>query len=769
MHSSSNSIAVLKRYSLVPVLLLVPLLAFTASAASQTHIVDATVDVSKTGAPISKYIYGQFLEHGGDIVNTGVWSEMLVDRKFFYPVAATAPTPPPVIANSGGNPRFRRTPTHWWAPIGGADVVTMDTNSPYAGDQSPLVKLDSKVLHGLSQSGIAVRKGNAYTGRIVLAGSPGTLVKVTLIWGREASQRQTVTIRPLVTAYRKFSLRYTVPVNNDDATLEITGTGAGSFHVGAVSLMPADNIEGFRPDVIAALKQLRFGVLRFPGGNFASAYEWRYGIGDIDKRPPIFDPVWHAVQPNDVGTDEFLTLCRLLGVDPYITVNAGFSDAWSARELVEYTNGATTTRMGKWRAENGHPESYHVKFWGIGNEPWGDYQMGAMSLPQFELKHNLFAKEMHKVDPSIKLIAGGAMPDVMEGADQARRINGQYVPDYLSAADWTGQMLLDCLDNIDMVSEHYYASGTQHTDMKLQKKVPIDPPLSLIEWERAPAVQVRAKYEHYQEYLKRIPALRAKPVPIAIDEWAYFGGDRDSYKVVPAYAGAFHEMFRHSDVFQMGAFTFATAMMSSNPSEAILNPTGMLFKMYRDHFGTIPVEVTGDSPQPKPTFPAGGDQPTVNPGSDTYPLDVSAALSEDRKTLTIAVLNPSDSEQSIKLAINGAKLASVGKRWRMAPDSIDATIQVDKKPEVQVEEESLGALPETVTVRPFSVNIAMDVGDHDGLRFDATKLHNILDNYGIANSFEIYSGTHTSAVADRFQNHVLPFFSKNLCFTTECP
>src|SRR4029078_4516981 len=64
--------------------------------------------------------------------------------------------------------------------------------------------------------------------------------------------------------------------------------------------------------------------------------------------------------------------------------------------------------------------------------------------------------------------------------------------------------------------------------------------------------------------------------------------------------------------------------------------------------------------------------------------------------------------------------------------------------------------------------ISMDVGDQDGLRFDATKLHNILDNYGVANSFEIYSGTHVSAVADRFQNHVLPFFSKNLCFTASC-
>ena len=688
-----------------PALCLMVVLALPCALSSQTRSVNATIDTAKTGAPISKNIYGQFLEHGGDIVNTGVWSEMLVDRKFFYPVTAGAPIPPPVMGNAAGNPRFRRTPTRWWAPIGGDSAVTMDTRDPYTGDHSPLVRLNANQSLGLSQSGIAVRKGKTYTGRIVLAGSPGGVIKVTLIWGKQTTDRQTVTIATLGAAYRKFPLRYTATGDSDEATLEIVGTGTGSFHVGALSLMPADNVEGFRPEVIAALKHLRFGVLRFPGGNFVSAYEWRNGVGEIDKRPPIFDPVWHAVQPNDVDTDEFLTLCRLLGVDPYITVNAGFGDAWSARELVEYTNSAATTPMGRWRAANGHPAPYRVKWWGVGNEPWGDYQMGSMSLPQFVLKHNLFAKEMKKVDPSIKLIAGGAMPDVMEGADQSRRINGQYVPDYLSPADWTGQMLLNCLDNIDMVSEHYYASGTQHTDMKLQKKVPIDPPLSLIEWERAPAVQVRAKYEHYQEYLKRIPALRAKPVPIAIDEWAYFGGGPNSYKTVPAYAWAFHEMFRHSDIFQMGAFTFATAMMSSNRTEAVLNPTGMLFKMYRDDFGTIPVEVAGDSPQPKPTFPAGGDQPAVNPGSDTYPLDISAALSEDRKTLSIAVLNPSDSEQSIKLAINGAKLASAGKLWRMAPATIDATVQVDKKPEVQVEEQVLGALPETITVRPFSVNI----------------------------------------------------------------
>jgi alpha-L-arabinofuranosidase len=90
---------------------------------------------------------------------------------------------------------------------------------------------------------------------------------------------------------------------------------------------------------------------------------------------------------------------------------------------------------------------------------------------------------------------------------------------------------------------------------------------------------------------------------------------------------------------------------------------------------------------------------------DTYLLDVSAALSEDRKTLAIAVLNPSESEQSIKIAVNGTKLTSAGTLWRMAPDSIDDSVQVDKKPEVKVEEQLLSALPNVVTVRPFSVNI----------------------------------------------------------------
>jgi alpha-N-arabinofuranosidase len=164
-------------------------------------------------------------------------------------------------------------------------------------------------------------------------------------------------------------------------------------------------------------------------------------------------------------------------------------------------------------------------------------------------------------------------------------------------------------------------------------------------------------------------------------------------------------MFRHSDLYQLGGFTFATAMISEDRTDAVLSPTGVLFKMYREHFGTIPVDVTGDSPQPKPLYPAGGDQPSVNPGSATYPLDVSAALSEDHKTLTFAVLNPSDSEQQLKLSIKGVNLSSLGHLWRMAPSSIDATITVGQKPGVEVQRQELTSVPDAITVPPFSVNI----------------------------------------------------------------
>jgi alpha-N-arabinofuranosidase len=188
-----------------------------------------------------------------------------------------------------------------------------------------------------------------------------------------------------------------------------------------------------------------------------------------------------------------------------------------------------------------------------------------------------------------------------------------------------------------------------------------------------------------------------------LDEYAYAGGG--NYKVVPAYAWNFHEMFRHSDLYQLATLTFVTGTYNAAHGQAVLNPVGMLFKLYREHYGTIPVDVSGNSPQPKPKDPPGGEQPVVHAGSDTFPLDVAAAWTADRKALTVAVINPTESAQTLSLQIRGAELSGKGTLRRMAPSSLTANIVVGQEPGVKIEQLSVDQVPTNPTFAPFSVNI----------------------------------------------------------------
>jgi len=131
----------------------------------------------------------------------------------------------------------------------------------------------------------------------------------------------------------------------------------------------------------------------------------------------------------------------------------------------------------------------------------------------------------------------------------------------------------------------------------------------------------------------------------------------------------------------------------------------MLFKFYRERFGVIPVDVSGNSPQPKPKDPPGGEQPAVHAGSDTFPLDVAAAWTADRKALTVAVINPNETAQGLHLEIRRADLAGKGVLRRMAPSSLQADVVVGKEPEVKIEELPVGQIPTVATFPPFSVNI----------------------------------------------------------------
>ena len=333
------------------------------SAATGAEPVTATIDASRPGAPVTPLIFGGFMEPA----TTGVWAEMLADRKFLNEI--TSKEPP---ARSGWLSFMG--PARRWKPIGGDSVVEMDKKNPYVGEWSPRVRLEKEMPHGISQSGIVLVSGRTYTGRVILAGTPGARISVSLIWGANASDRQTIAINSLTPKYAKIPLKFTAKADSNDARFEIAGTGNGSFHIGAVSLMPSDNIAGFKAATIRYLKEQGIALARWPGGNFVSAYDWRDGIGDRDKRPPRRELAWNGTESNDMGIDEFMTFCRLIGAEPYIAVNAGLGDDHSAAEEVEYVNGPATSRMGRLRAANGHAAPYGVKIWGVGNEMYGEWQ-----------------------------------------------------------------------------------------------------------------------------------------------------------------------------------------------------------------------------------------------------------------------------------------------------------------------------------------------------------------------------------------------------------
>lgn len=670
--------------------------------------ITVTVNTQDTSAPISKYLYGGFIEEGGTLVSRSLWSEMLDDRKFYFPINSKV-----IAAPAGARRRPFGMPLRKWRPVGPDEIVEMDTVQPFVGDQSPRITLDASTPHGIRQTGIALVKGKKYVGRIYLRGTPGSTAGVSLIWGPGAGDRQTVSFRSLTGEYRKFPLSFTAGADTENGTFEIAGTGSGDFHVGTVSLMPADNVDGFRPDTVALLKQLHAGMWRLPGGNFISDWSWHGSVGDIDKRPPMFDYAWHAMQTNDVGLDEFMTLCKLIGVDPYITVNAGFGDAHSAAQEVQYLNGSVDTPMGAWRARNGHPEPYQVKYWDIGNEPYGSWQLGHTDLKYFVIKHNEFAKAMRAADPSIVLLASGAMPDEMTVEGQARLIHPSDPQTHFGDdSDWTGGLIKDCWGNFDGLTEHWYVRPGMRFDYEHAKTLGPDAPIeggyvpiqneTLLEWVRHPADRVHKKAEEWVEYEQRFPEMVKKKIFLSNDEYGYgFGG----LKATLATGMVLNEFFRHTDFLKMGAYTMAVSTLSYDATGAVYNSRGLLYKMYRDHFGTIPVAVSGNSPQPAPKYPPYGDQPKTSSGSPTYPLDMVAALTADHKYLTLAVVNGTDTVQKFDLKVAGMKMARPSTRWLLAGSSLDAENRVGQPPHVEVKESPVAGGSGPISVDPETVNI----------------------------------------------------------------
>lgn len=204
---------------------------------------------------------------------------------------------------------------------------------------------------------------------------------------------------------------------------------------------PQANADGFRKDVIQATRDLGVTVIRWPGGNFVSGYHWEDGIGPANQRPKRKDLAWGDVEPNLVGTDEWLKFTKATGAEAYICVNMGTGGLDEAKNWVEYCNAPAGLYYSDLRAKNGHPEPYKVKYWGLGNEMDGEWQIGHKNAEDYSKYALEAAKLMKWSDDSIKLIASGS---------------SNYVRDW---AEWNRTVLNKLHGYIDYISLHHYAGN----------------------------------------------------------------------------------------------------------------------------------------------------------------------------------------------------------------------------------------------------------------------------------------------------------------------
>jgi len=418
--------------------------------------------------------------------------------------------------------------------------------------------------------------------------------------------------------------------------------------------MPADNIEGMRADTLELLKELNAPMYRWPGGNFVSGYDWRDGIGPRDKRPPRMNPAWTGIEHNDFGFNEFIRFCRLLNAEPLVTVNTGFGDAYSAAAQLEYANGSTDTLMGAARAKNGMPEPFNVRYWAIGNEMWGRWQLGYMSLNHYVRKHNWVVDKMREVDPDIVPIASG------------------------NAGEWSEGLLKNCADHIDLIAEHFYCQEKR----------------DLVEHIAQIAENIKRKVKFHKGLRERLDTLKGKDIRIAMTEWNYWYGRHEFGELGTRYfhkdglgiAKGLHEYFRNSDIIFLANYAQTVNVIGcikTSKTAASFATTGLVLKLYRNNFGSIPVLVA----------------------DDTEPLDISAAWTEDRKALTIGVVNPTNEEQKIMLDLKGAQLVGTGRLGLIANSDPMAYNEPGKKTNVVIEEKKISNVSNGLTIPPLSAGV----------------------------------------------------------------
>jgi alpha-N-arabinofuranosidase len=205
---------------------------------------------------------------------------------------------------------------------------------------------------------------------------------------------------------------------------------------------PTADERGFRRDVLALVKELAPTIMRYPGGNFVSGYDWEDGVGPVESRPRRLDLAWMSTETNEFGTNEFIDWCRLANIEPMLAVNLGTRDGDAARRFLEYCNHPGGTALSELRKAHGWPLPHEVKFWCLGNEMDGPWQMQAKTAGEYGRIATEAAKMMKWIDPTIELAAAGS--------------SGRNMPTF---GAWESTVLEHCFDHVDYISLHTYINN----------------------------------------------------------------------------------------------------------------------------------------------------------------------------------------------------------------------------------------------------------------------------------------------------------------------
>jgi alpha-N-arabinofuranosidase len=345
---------------------------------------------------------------------------------------------------------------------------------------------------------------------------------------------------------------------------------------------------------------------------------------------------------------------REIDAEPFVAVNTGLGDAASAAEQVQYANGSTDTPMGRLRAENGHPQPFGIQWWAIGNEMYGDWQLGHMPLTDYVEKHKEVVDAMRAVDPAIRPIAVGAV------------------------GEWSQTMLGHAAEHMELLSEHLYWQDEDDVPAHVDQAV----------------AGIRRVATAHRGYREELSSLKGRDIRIALDEWNYWYGGYEYGELGTRYflqdglgiAAGLHEMFRNSDLFFMANYAQTVNVIGAiktTQTHAEMEPTGLALALYRQRFGTVPVEIEGAPDD----------------------LDVVAAWTEDRTALTVAVVNPTDAARQIALDVEGAEPTGQGMRFVLTGAEKWAHNAPGRARGVDVRRTSLGTGADRMAVPPLSVTL----------------------------------------------------------------